>query len=82
MACFLFFVLLFLLTVIAGVVALGWFSGKRVAWHLKQNPEAARELSDAVAEHVLMPLLTATEPPKEEAELVNPEPKKIKVTTI
>jgi hypothetical protein len=80
MTCALFILSLVLLAVIAGAGAAGWFGGRRVVRHLQQNPAAAKQLTENVAEHVIIPLLGTAEEVKPDPEPEKePEPKRVKV---
>jgi len=63
------FFFLFMLT--GGVGVLAVFGWRLVTAHLRQNPEAAKLIS----EHVITPLLIGKQEPR-------PEPKKIKSTLV
>jgi hypothetical protein len=61
-----------LLTLVGGIAALVWLGWRRVAAHLRKNPEVAK----LIAQHVLAPMLFG------EDEQEKPEPKKIKATPV
>jgi hypothetical protein len=63
-----------LLALVAGVATLVWLGWRRVAAHLRQNPEVAK----LFAQHVLAPMLFG----EDEKEAGNPEPKKVKATLV
>lgn len=67
-----FFAFLTLLALDAGIGVLVWLGWRRVAAHLRKNPEAGKLL----AQHVLAPMLFG------EDEKERPEPKKIKATLV
>ena len=69
-----FFAFLTLLVLDAGIGVLVWLGWRRVATHLRKNPEAARPL----AEHVLAVFLFG----EDEKEAGKPEPKRIKGTLV
>jgi hypothetical protein len=63
-----------LLALVGGVATLVWLGWRRVAAHVRQNPEVAKLL----AQHVLVPMLFG----EDDKEAGKPEPKRIKGTLV
>ena len=47
-----------LLMICGGIGVLVWLAWQRITAHLRKNPEAAKLVSQVIAEHIIPPLLT------------------------